>query len=683
MRAAPHTRLRPAAPAHPHQHASGHAAAAHRAMPHVPVRRVSEASLLPPTPPANATPFPPINQGDQGLSAVEASKGEKLLSSLLTAPGIQMVATFWQPGTAIGGTTGVYEIRSSVGHVRFTRERTPDGKVWFRIVDQVGPLPWNNDDPHALATLGAEISAAGSVDGPVPADKNSFPEMFRRVSQLFDSTRAPDLVYIPTPGGDPNHPKTGSHGVPDMIQSRAPMILAGPGIAHQVLPENVIAEDVAPTIAQYMGMQPQEGIGPDGRLRMQYLHWQDGNSFAAAIASSPAGVQAVSGAAKQACVFVLDGEGNDVLMDEIAKGHLPNIAALMGRGTTMQYGSLVEYPTVTYANHNTLLTGASPGHQGILNNYWYDRATKVETSPSEGLKTSFKNGRFMDPRAETLYEASNRSFPGSKSYAANEPSSRGASVALLEFNGIGDILKTIPHVISQLWKDWKSGSIDPRYRWMSDYRTSALQDSMGAAMYTSMVNRGQTPKFAAFEFAMTDSVEHAFGPHSEEARAALQEADRKIGTILASLKASGQYDSTMFVVTADHGQEHQDGVGAGGWERAIAASGVRAIESTRFVYIKSMSLTITGGQQHVPGGTNISHVNVLVRDDDADAKGVREGIANAHVRFVDQHGKVVAAAVTDDKGVASVSFPPGYSEQLTVVVEQGDFTTERATISVG
>ena len=43
-------------------------------------------------------------------------------------------------------------------------------------------------------------------------------------------------------------------------------------------------------------------------------------------------------------------------------------------GTAYEHGAMAGLPTVTLANHTSILTGRLPGHHGILNNAWYDRA---------------------------------------------------------------------------------------------------------------------------------------------------------------------------------------------------------------------------------------------------------------------------------------------------------------------
>ena len=43
-------------------------------------------------------------------------------------------------------------------------------------------------------------------------------------------------------------------------------------------------------------------------------------------------------------------------------------------GTAYRHGAMAGLPTVTLANHTSILTGAMPGHHGILHNAWYDRS---------------------------------------------------------------------------------------------------------------------------------------------------------------------------------------------------------------------------------------------------------------------------------------------------------------------
>ena len=76
--------------------------------------------------------------------------------------------------------------------------------------------------------------------------------------------------------------------------------------------------------------------------------------------------------------FLFDGANPNVLYAMAAAGEAPNVARLIEMGTAFGHGAMAGLPTVTLANHTSILTGAYPGHHGILNNAWYDRATQQQ-----------------------------------------------------------------------------------------------------------------------------------------------------------------------------------------------------------------------------------------------------------------------------------------------------------------
>ncbi len=54
-------------------------------------------------------------------------------------------------------------------------------------------------------------------------------------------------------------------------------------------------------------------------------------------------------------------------------------------------------------------------------------------------------------------------------------------------------------------------------------------------------------------FALTYTVQHANGPLTPEAFAAMEETDQNIGVLIAGVSASGLSSSTTLIVTGDHG----------------------------------------------------------------------------------------------------------------------------------
>lgn len=618
--------------------------------------------------------LPPLARGDQGISPSERRQADRVISSLLRAGGVNWVATY-RPDT------GLYELIGRRGTVRWQRLATPDGHVAYQVHSIDGENPVPSVDGRTLTTLEEEVAAAGGTGKPVPESRTSYPDILQRLSQLWDDKNAPDLVYIPSGAGDPNHPGAGSHGIPDATQSRAPLIIAGPGVRQGEVVDSLVKNvDVAPTVAEYLGVRPIIGTNASGVGKAQMLKWQDGSSIASAIGDARVGAS-VHGAAQRAVVFVLDGASQTVMMDEVRKGHLPNIARLMRMGVTMRNGSISDYPTVTWANHNSLMTGASPGHSGLINNSWYNRDTGTEQLITDGgQQNGLRTGRLMNPQVETIYEAVRRTFgKEATSLALNQPSGRGATISILDLAGIGKLVANLPGILMR-YREGQKTSMDQKANANGEYHTVSWQDNIAIAIAQTMWKKRNPPKLTVFELALTDTMGHINGPQSPQSRTAMQEADRNVGRMLDEVQRQGYMGSTMFVLTADHGMEHQstDPKELGGWYDALRTSGVKTVESTRFVYIKNVQWSVHGA---TPQAGTTSTVAVRVINDDQRGDGVRPAVAGASVRISDGRGHTWVGH-TDATGVAHVEVSPADAGSLTVKITHPGFTEEAGTIPV-
>jgi arylsulfatase A-like enzyme len=85
---------------------------------------------------------------------------------------------------------------------------------------------------------------------------------------------------------------------------------------------------------------------------------------------------------------------------------------------------------------------------------------------------------------------------------------------------------------------------------------------------------------------LTDTGHHNGGPHSEQARASLRDADRRLGVFLDHLERLGVYDDAVVVLTADHGSEGADPECRGDWDDALRAAGIPfRDEAYGFIYL--------------------------------------------------------------------------------------------------
>jgi hypothetical protein len=156
--------------------------------------------------------------------------------------------------------------------------------------------------------------------------------------------------------------------------------------------------------------------------------------------------------------------------------------------------------------------------------------------------------------------------------------------------------------------------------------------------------------FTYQSFFLGDAAGHEYGPHHDAIRTYLMETDKRIGDILSLLEKRGLLDSTLFVVTADHGMAPIDTDLAANQVQAVLDAGLKAVVPAPFVYLLDMEVVL---EPATDGRT----VTVTVLENDADSHGEKPPVADADVRVIGQRGTVLAEARTDAFGVAGLPLP--------------------------
>ncbi|MBF6600245.1 MAG: alkaline phosphatase family protein [Dehalococcoidia bacterium] len=615
----------------------------------------------------------PERLAGQGLDEHQHESGDRAIRILLSDPVVGP-----QTDLVITCRDGAYEVWAARGMVRFVRRYAEHGRgPAYSVIEQIGENPIARQDPRALATIDDEV-AASRASG-FPAEEPSlayvdpayltYPLAYERIAQLFDSPNAPDLVVNPKAylfGAQP-----GQHGALDVVQSRSPLIFAGPGIARGVTTDALSRQiDIAPTIAKRCGFPLIDGADETGRTSGErgvapdvYLKRQDGRPLDAII---EAGAQP----AERAYIFLLDGLSNADLTHRLgtdADG-IPNLRRLVREGAMFEYGSFTNFPSITWPSHNAIGTGAWGGHHDIVNPTYYLRPTRELVTP-QGQQ--FETARFLGDGVETLYEAFHRVFgdwhghDGAFTASIHEPCTRGADHATLERAVIGD-RDRLRDLTAQ-----HAGDSDPK--WQQDGQRGAYAESVietrGLAqvllLYTDASH--PPPKFMFHEMPLTDGVGHDYGPHSDGVRAALDETDRRIGHILRMLEEQGLYDGTLFVITTDHGMAATDAAVKADQTRAVIVAGMKAVACPPFVYLLDMAVTVTA---HPDGRTAM--VEVLAND--ADASGQRPPVAGAAVTLSGHDAEVLARATTSPGGTCGLPLPVSIEPaELVVTVHHEDY----------
>jgi alkaline phosphatase D len=181
---------------------------------------------------------------------------------------------------------------------------------------------------------------------------------------------------------------------------------------------------------------------------------------------------------------------------------------------------LPSYPSLTFPNHFTIVTGLYPEHHGLVANNFYDPARKARYAIS-------------DPSAVT----DGTWYSGVPLWSLAE--SHGMRAACL------------------LWPGSEAQIAGYRPTWYArfDGKTEATPEAQQAriddAAALLRLPAAERPHFIAIYFSEPDHEGHEFGPDAPETRAAELKVDALVGKLKAALDASGL--PIDLVVVSDHG----------------------------------------------------------------------------------------------------------------------------------
>ena len=594
----------------------------------------------------------PERPGGQGLDAHQEESGNRAILALLTDPQVRdhvdLVIT-------CRGET--YEVWSRRGLVRFQRVLS-NGHLRYRIVEQIGSNPIADQRHTAIATCAEELQAA-SASAHATEDVNqafiepeqvTYPYAYERIAQLFDSPYAPDIVISPKPYTFGL--QLGQHGALDVVQSRAPLAFAGPGVKaglYETAPRHV---DVAPTVCRLMNFPEIDGADATGRTSSErgvapdvYLKRQDGRVLDEIVTPAQRG----AGARPERVYFVIfDGLSNSELRHLLDTNDpaITNLRRLLDRSARFAFGSTVNFPSITWPSHSTIFTGAYGGHHDIVNPTYYDRAARQPLAPQgQGIQTE----GYLGDGVETLYEAFHRVL-GPKAFTANihEPQGRGADHAALERRIVGprDRLRALTESFVE--------AIDPRYaaNGKEGVHREAVLDARGMAQLMVLFDDPSHPPpvLVAHEFALTDGAGHDYGPHGDGLRAAVAETDHRLGQVLDMLVEKDLFDSTLFVCTSDHGMAAQDVRLGANPARHPERIGMKTVTGEPMIWLRDLAVAV----EPAPDGRT---ARVFVLDNDADAAGENPPVAGAEIIVHTHPDNVIAHLQTNEAGVAGFATP--------------------------
>ena len=179
------------------------------------------------------------------------------------------------------------------------------------------------------------------------------------------------------------------------------------------------------------------------------------------------------------------------------------------------------------------------------------------------------------------------------------------------------------------------------------------------------------PIFTYHEFAQPDSSAHDYGPHHEGARAALDETDVRIGHLLRTMESRSLFESTLFVITTDHGMAQQDVSLKANPARIPQRDGMEAVTTEPLIYLRDLHVEIVA---QADGRT----AQFTVLDNDAGPSGEKPPIERAEILVSDHRDGKVARTLTDANGVAGISIPADLTPaDLRVRIQADGFNARR------
>ncbi|MGH2726995.1 MAG: alkaline phosphatase family protein, partial [Actinomycetota bacterium] len=263
---------------------------------------------------------------------------------------------------------------------------------------------------------------------------------------------------------------------------------------------------------------------------------------------------------------------------------LPNVARLMGEGTTFGHGLIASFPSVTLANHTTALTGLHPGHHGVLHNAYFDRATARQIITNAPQTWHLARHELRDD-AETIFEAIGRAGRGFTA-AVDEPTDRGAGYSTFDLLRRGEVKAVegaLPDASSLPGATQEFVNLKREYAWSSSADAMAV---LQAQQLWAGTNGNPRPVFMWVNLILPDAGNHAGGPYSDIGHSALRDTDRRLGEILDALDwGDGR---TAFALLADHGMEESDPECKGDFDDALTRAGIPfRDEGYGFVYLNA------------------------------------------------------------------------------------------------
>ena len=193
-----------------------------------------------------------------------------------------------------------------------------------------------------------------------------------------------------------------------------------------------------------------------------------------------------------------------------------NLHRLMARGVHAE-GLIPGFPSKTFPNHYTIVTGLYPGHHGIVANNILDSKT-------------------------------HRTFAPSKPKEQRDPMWWGGEPIWVTAQRAGQV------AAAMFWPGTEApiGGMLPRY-WKPYDEEFPANARVAQVLRWMDLPEAERPTFVTLYFEDTDTAGHDDGPESKSVQAAIERDDGYLGRLLTGLEQRRILDRVNIVVVSDHG----------------------------------------------------------------------------------------------------------------------------------
>ncbi|KAL7136744.1 hypothetical protein ABFS83_10G051000 [Erythranthe nasuta] len=197
------------------------------------------------------------------------------------------------------------------------------------------------------------------------------------------------------------------------------------------------------------------------------------------------------------------------------KTDTPNIDRLIQNGTEAEHGLIPVFPTLTFPNHYSIVTGLYPAYHGIINNKFSDPVTGDKFNMGSHEPKWWLGEPLWETVANHGLKASTYFWPGSEVH---------------------------------------KGSWDCPKDYCMFYNESVpFDDRVDTVLNYFDLPSDEIPSFMTLYFEDPDHQGHQVGPDDKQITEAVANIDRLIGRLITGLEERGIFEDVHMIMVGDHG----------------------------------------------------------------------------------------------------------------------------------